>query len=253
MELRSEFNASHNWGEKSDIFRAEILDRMGGLYVDVDFECIQSFDQLARKLDFFAGIEPPHIGITPKSEPRLTISNAIIGSCPGHPIIKKWKQLIKKKWEALEAQMPDCKQRVLERTFYTFGEAIFSCIEDPNYCNVIFPATYFYPLTFSELAGGRKKSRNIFKRSMRSLLYMFHIRKKPRFAEILPETMAVHHWGGSWTKSPEELLAQLDDRIMKLEKMVINELIVMKKELEIREDVSLRSNEMCSLKKEKVN
>jgi len=43
-----------NYGVKSDIFRYEILYRYGGLYVDTDYECFKSFDDLLY-LDFFAG------------------------------------------------------------------------------------------------------------------------------------------------------------------------------------------------------
>ena len=217
MDLREEFETSQNWGEKSDILRAEILDRMGGVYVDVDIECVRPFDELVEKYDFFAGIEPPHVGVHPKSFPRVTISNALIGACRGHPIIKSWKRQIKYKWYMLAQQFPDGKKRVMERTFHTFGEAVYGNIEDPKYCNIVFPATYFYPLTFSEIAAGRKKKRHIIRNALKSFLYMCHIRKKPRFSEVLPETMAVHYWGGSWIQSSDELLAELQKRIDYLE------------------------------------
>ena len=48
------FDSIDNPGAKSDIFRYEILYRYGGLYVDTDFECFSSFDDLLY-LDFFAG------------------------------------------------------------------------------------------------------------------------------------------------------------------------------------------------------
>ena len=37
-------------GEKSDIFRYEILYRFGGVYVDTDFECIKPFECFAQNV-----------------------------------------------------------------------------------------------------------------------------------------------------------------------------------------------------------
>ena len=249
MDLREEFDSSLNWGEKSDILRAEILDKIGGLYVDVDFECLKSFDLIGKQYDFFAGIEPPHEGVHPKSFPRVTVSNALIGVCPGHPIIKKWKKLIKDKWLVIEEQLADGKKRVLERTFNTFGSAVFSHVDDPLFCNIVFPSTYFYPLTFSELAAGKKKKKNVMKRTFQSILYWCHLRRKPAFSEIKPETMAVHYWGGSWIKTADELLADLQFRIDYLENIIGNEVVYLRKENELlRAGKPLQARDVCLLK-----
>src|SRR5262249_44034916 len=88
FDLKNLFDQSNNYGEKSDILRCEILLKYGGVYVDADFECLKPFDDLVSKYDFFAGIEPPHE--IPESDHVLLISNALIGSVPGHPIIRRW-------------------------------------------------------------------------------------------------------------------------------------------------------------------
>ena len=41
----------NNFGEKSDILRLEILYQMGGIYVDMDFECLQNMDNLLQMID----------------------------------------------------------------------------------------------------------------------------------------------------------------------------------------------------------
>lgn len=48
------YDRADNYGEKSDILRLEILLEHGGMYVDVDFECIRpdTFDALHRTWDF---------------------------------------------------------------------------------------------------------------------------------------------------------------------------------------------------------
>lgn len=38
------FDEAKNYGEKSDIFRYEILHRYGGVYIDTDIECLKPFD-----------------------------------------------------------------------------------------------------------------------------------------------------------------------------------------------------------------
>ncbi|EKX49938.1 hypothetical protein GUITHDRAFT_67557, partial [Guillardia theta CCMP2712] len=45
-----------NLGAKSDLLRLEVVWRFGGLYIDIDFECLKSFDVLHDHLDFYAGL-----------------------------------------------------------------------------------------------------------------------------------------------------------------------------------------------------
>src|SRR5439155_6027564 len=123
---------------------------------------------------------------------HLVISDALIGARPGHPIIKKWKEVIRARWDELEKKYPDGPKRVLLRAFYPFGEATVSCIADPQLVNIVFPATYFYPLTFSQVSKGRLKKLNFLKRSARNVVTFFGLKKPAPFVELQPETMAVH-------------------------------------------------------------
>lgn len=51
-------------------FRRQILLREGGLYVDVDFVCFGSFDELHRTRDFYAGLS---------NTGTFELNNALIG------------------------------------------------------------------------------------------------------------------------------------------------------------------------------
>lgn len=73
------FNGIRNMGQKADYLRYHILNQFGGLYVDTDFECLQPFDSLLFT-EFLAGIS---------YDPHPIVNIAIIGSIPGHPILKK--------------------------------------------------------------------------------------------------------------------------------------------------------------------
>ena len=59
--------------------RLEILDKFGGVYLDMDFKFIKPLDPLNHKFEFFCAHE---------EEMSPDIANGIIGSTPHHPIIK---------------------------------------------------------------------------------------------------------------------------------------------------------------------
>ena len=80
MINRKAFDKSVNYAERANIFRYEILDRFGGLYVDTDFECLQPFDLVHSFYEFYTGMA---------TVDRITlINNGLIASIPGHPILK---------------------------------------------------------------------------------------------------------------------------------------------------------------------
>ncbi len=71
-------DAVENYGAKSDILRLEILRVYGGVYLDVDILALKKLDPFVYANDFFCGLERPG-----------SICNAIIGSEPNHPLLKK--------------------------------------------------------------------------------------------------------------------------------------------------------------------
>lgn len=224
FDLKDLYDRTPNWGEKSDILRAELLDRFGGLYVDTDFECLKCFSDLNYKYDFYTGLEPPHDGDSSSSAPHVTISDALIGSAPGHPIIKKWKKYIRANWNEYELKYPDSPKRVLLRTFYPFGKAVITKLQDSKRANIVFPATYFFPLTFTEISKGRMKKLGFFRRQVRSVLSAFQIRQAAPFVEIQPETMAIHYWGNSWVKTNAERFRDMHKQIVEMQTEFKNEI-----------------------------
>ena len=64
--------------ERADLIRLELLYNQGGVYVDVDFECLRSIEPLLADVDFFVG----------NFKPRR-VTNAIVGSVPGHPLLAR--------------------------------------------------------------------------------------------------------------------------------------------------------------------
>lgn len=65
---------------KSDVLRYEILNSLGGVYVDVDVECLKPIDELiaVSKTGLICGWECPRY-----------LCTAVMASSPGHPSIRK--------------------------------------------------------------------------------------------------------------------------------------------------------------------
>ncbi len=164
------YNAATNYGEKSDIVRYEVLCRFGGLYVDTDFECLQPFDVLHHCSDFYTGSYPNPGGGS------LYVLNGLIGSKPGHPILKRCIKGIKK-----SAQSSNSAAAIIGRTGpdYFYRCIVQALVEhDKLHKTVIFPPTFFYPWS-GALRGNRERD-----------CIMRYIR---------PESFALHHWATSWT------------------------------------------------------
>jgi len=73
------FYIAKNYGEKSDIFRLEILYRHGGLYVDVDFEKLANFDSVRQDASFFCG--KSNVG------KHIELNNGLIAASPQHELL----------------------------------------------------------------------------------------------------------------------------------------------------------------------
>jgi len=124
------FNNIKNLGAKSDILRYEILERIGGLYVDVDFDFIKPFDDLCH-LDFFAG--EGHV-----QEPE--VFNSIMASTSNHKYVSKLVSELQKK-----DTFVDTIDGVMNNTGPYFVTKVFfsTCNTKDNV--VIFPTKYLFP------------------------------------------------------------------------------------------------------------
>lgn len=166
LTRRDLYDETNNYGVKSDIARYDILYKVGGLYVDTDFECIKPFDVFHHICDFYAGCGYHQDGV---------IFNGLIGSAPGHPILKSFIFNMKHKKKG-----PESANDVFKRTSVRYiAQCFFEEIDKHNGPSVIFPVTYFYP-------------------------WPHYFRKNNSRKEVQkwinPETFANHHWHVSWKK-----------------------------------------------------
>jgi len=165
LENRNLYEATVNYGAKSDIARYEILYRIGGLYVDTDFECLKPMDIFHHCFDFYTGTA---------YFKTSTAFMAIIGSVPGHPILRYCIDNLdaekilnpKKSIDILMSTGPGYFSKALNQHLLTESDA-----------SVAFPPGYFYPWPHYN------KDENTPEQIQRF---------------IRPETFAIHHWQASW-------------------------------------------------------
>ena len=77
LRNQAAFDAAATPAQKADIARLEILLEHGGVYLDVDFECLRSIEPLLGGLAAFAC-----------AEDETAVTNAIMGCAPGHPFFR---------------------------------------------------------------------------------------------------------------------------------------------------------------------
>jgi mannosyltransferase OCH1-like enzyme len=153
---------SRNPGEISDMMRYEILYRYGGVYLDFDFECLQSIEELNYIYDFY-------IGIQPMDSELVQLGIGIIGSIQGHPILKQCIEKIKYNWHNKAYE-----QMATARTGPIYCTKIFYDAADQfPFIDIAFPSFYFYPLGCQE----------------------YQLKKEEWKKD---GAFAVHHWAKSW-------------------------------------------------------
>jgi len=126
------FDRETNFGAKSDIFRYEILYRHGGVYVDTDFECLRALDLFNHRYDFYVGIQP-------LDTQYLQLGIGLIGSAPGHPILKHSIETLRHSFDTHKGAPAKTGPIHLTRSF-------FAVAGKTDTIDIAFPATYFYPL-----------------------------------------------------------------------------------------------------------
>jgi hypothetical protein len=103
------FREAGNYGEKSDILRYEILEQLGGVYVDIDMECVKPFDNLIQVRSAVALLVLQEslmdgmlhqrfafvVGVS--NTGCVEINNAVIAARPGHPIVSRLIETIHKR------------------------------------------------------------------------------------------------------------------------------------------------------------
>ena len=78
LERKEAYELLRQPAERADLIRLELLYREGGVYVDVDFECLRPIEPLVGEVEFFAGLRKPR-----------RVNNALLGCIPGHRVLAR--------------------------------------------------------------------------------------------------------------------------------------------------------------------
>ncbi len=163
---------------RADAIRYFLLKHFGGLYVDLDFECLQPLDDVLNSPRVILGFEPvAHVLDHAKTRPGLTriVCNALMASPPAHPF---WDHVIQQMEAArgepdpLDATGPFLLTRAVDS--YKEADAV-----------QVTPASVFYPVDVRDGSEGR----------------LFDLENWQR---VTAGAYAAHHWAGSWYRDPVE-------------------------------------------------
>lgn len=172
------YDASDNYGVKSDILRWEIIYRYGGVYVDMDYECLQPLDELHYTYDFYTALQPVDTAF-------VQLGAAAFGARPGHPILKHCIETIKNDWHFKGAPSKTGPVH--------FTKSFYTCAGKDGNKDIAFPAFYFYPL------GCQEKT------------YFFPLDGDNRKSWRQGGAFAIHWWAKSWM--PKNYRPQMFDDI----------------------------------------
>lgn len=196
--LASAFARAKNPAERSDILRLEIILQHGGLYVDVDFECMRPFDGMHHKYSFYCGVS--NVG-------AFELNNGLFAASPGHPVLQFLRNHVSSPWPAWGHKDVDPREAVayqLEQSgmlaaslscpdgaeraafiattgpgFFTRG--VMRALVTEAMPSSLAPAVVCAPEVFYPLPNSR-----------RELPY------GDRTTSALPSSMAMHHWCRTW-------------------------------------------------------
>lgn len=117
---------------RSDIVRYELLHRVGGVWVDTDFECLRPLDRLIADSECFAAWEVQD----------RWIANGLMGSIPGHPFIDRLIRGLPASVQRLRGARPN---KLSGPQYVTRHYRVNSSID-------VLDESFFYPYGYDEVA-----------------------------------------------------------------------------------------------------
>ena len=172
-----------------DLARYLILRRFGGIYADLDFECLRPIDGLLEDRSFVVGLEPEEHGRLAKAAerglPRI-LCPSFLASVPGHPF-----------WDHLLARLVEARQcaDVLDATGpFLLTRAHADYAGEGSAAVTVLPPELLYPVTKDDCWSGRLFDPVFWERATR-------------------QAYAVHHWEGTWFRGATERGAGLPRQV----------------------------------------
>lgn len=179
---------------RADAFRYLVLYKMGGVYVDMDFEALRPLYPLLNNHQVILGREP-HIHAHLLNDRDVLLCNAFLASCPGHPF---WRTVFveldkRKTMSVMEATGPLMLTAALETYQADAATANQFPIHIPEPV-VLFPKFDPYTGDMRAICVRPEEKLSTRQRNACATLERLHYTNQPP----PPESLAVHHWTHIW-------------------------------------------------------
>jgi hypothetical protein len=160
--------ATGDWAYAADYVRLHALDRVGGLYLDLDVEVFRSFGPLLDQRAF----------LSYEDADPARLACHVIGAEPAHPLVQACLRFYRHSWRlrwSFPPTMPRIVTLVAQRHFgyrrhHTGGELLDEGVR-------VYPAHYFTPVSYRQR----------------------HLGDDDRRASVRDDTYALHHWAHAWS------------------------------------------------------
>lgn len=162
---------------RADALRYFLLAHYGGVYADLDCECLRPLDELLRGRQLIAGCEPEEhlakVGALRGLGLNYMVCNAMLASIPGHPF---WQHVFRylKQYATYMGPLETAGPVMLTRSWQTF--------EWPSMLHLL-DAKVLTPFTQWEAARGDADD-------------------PERRAALAGQSFAIHHWDNTWVALP---------------------------------------------------
>jgi hypothetical protein len=134
--------------QRWDAIRYLILYYQGGLYADMDYECLEPLDTLLCGSSCCMGLEPPANAV--RYNMPYIVGNALMASVPGHPYFKR---IIEDVFAESNISVPENKNRafhIIETTGPFMTTRIYDAYPSKEEVTLL-PAELIAPLTLAEV------------------------------------------------------------------------------------------------------
>ncbi len=159
--------------QRWDAIRYLILYHFGGLYTDMDYECLEPLDTLLSGSSCCMGMEPAANAV--QYYKNMIVGNALMASAPGHQYFK----LIIDEMINNKIQMPHKTLQVMETTGPFMVTRLYKAYTQKEEITLL-PAELITPLTLEEVQK------------------MFNGQETQEIEDKVEKAFAIHYFLGSW-------------------------------------------------------
>jgi hypothetical protein len=181
-----------------DFYLFKVLNKHGGIFLDVDYLCIDSFDEMSKKFTNFFVLEPPTY-----MTKIAFLNSSLIGSTVNNELLQyiyiNWREYFFDK--AYMTHINEYLDRGISLEIPIAANAQlamgFSIIE---YCKkhdcervIVFPPTYFNPIFLNDYNHGTNAMKKLLLKDKIKFLFFDTVPYYP-FNKLYPETIAAQDW-----------------------------------------------------------